>query len=439
MGRFYSDTLEEGVRLIYFQADPALFPQGVKLVEQAVVAGEPDAYYYLARCYAWEDGNVEGDERKAKELYKKGIALGSDLCVLGADRMGALNEEMKAVMVRSLRESYDAVLKMAEAGDPMAQYTVGLFYFWGDMLFRFQKPSKEEFDRCEKENALVALKWFCRSAEQGCIPAFRNAFNGMRGGINSIPKDPKEALRWAESVKDKVDMRDYYYSMVVEYQRLKDYGNANRWCRIGMEAGDSSCIVSLGLVYLEGDKGLPMDEKEALRLFGLAAENGNEYGYYNMGRCYYNGWGCAQDYRQAVEYFKKARDLGHTTADMFLSRCYYYGRGVQQDQLTAFRLAKALRDKEQDYPREILGLCYLNGIGTMPDYALARSLFEQAGTGYYASCIGLGDIYSKGLGVEEDIQKAVSYYENAASRGNAEASERMKQFKKTIFGKWKRR
>ena len=422
MGRFYSDTLEEGVRLIYFQADPALFPQGVKLVEQAVVAGEPDAYYYLARCYAWEDGNVEGDERKAKELYKKGIALGSDLCVLGADRMGALNEEMKAVMVRSLRESYDAVLKMAEAGDPMAQYTVGLFYFWGDMLFRFQKPSKEEFDRCEKENAQVALKWFCRSAEQGCIPAFRNAFNGMRGGINSIPKDPKEALRWAESVKDKVDMRDYYYSMVVEYQRLKDYGNANRWCRIGMEAGDSSCIVSLGLVYLEGDKGLPMDEKEALRLFGLAAENGNEYGYYNMGRCYYNGWGCAQDYRQAVEYFKKARDLG-----------------VQQDQLTAFRLAKALRDKEQDYPREILGLCYLNGIGTMPDYALARSLFEQAGTGYYASCIGLGDIYSKGLGVEEDIQKAVSYYENAASRGNAEASERMKQFKKTIFGKWKRR
>ena len=73
----------------------------------------------------------------------------------GADRMGALNEEMKAVMVRSLRESYDAVLKMAEAGDPMAQYTVGLFYFWGDMLFRFQKPSKEEFDRCEKENAQV--------------------------------------------------------------------------------------------------------------------------------------------------------------------------------------------------------------------------------------------------------------------------------------------
>ena len=141
MGRFYSDTLEEGVRLIYVQADPALFPRGVNLVEQAVEAGEPNAYYYLARCYAWGDGNVKEDERRAKELYKKGIALGSDLCVLGADRMNALNEEMRSVMVRSMRESYDAVLKMAEAGDPMSQYTVGLFYFWGDMLFRFQQPS----------------------------------------------------------------------------------------------------------------------------------------------------------------------------------------------------------------------------------------------------------------------------------------------------------
>ena len=110
MGRFYSDTLEEGVRLIYFQADPALFPRGVNLVEQAVEAGEPNAYYYLARCYAWGDGNVKEDERRAKELYKKGIALGSDLCVLGADRMNALNEEMRSVMVRSMRESYDAVL-----------------------------------------------------------------------------------------------------------------------------------------------------------------------------------------------------------------------------------------------------------------------------------------------------------------------------------------
>ncbi|MBS6953126.1 MAG: sel1 repeat family protein [Enterocloster asparagiformis] len=439
MGQFYSDVLEQGIRLLYFQADPALFSRGVELVEQAVEAGEPDACYYLSRCYAWEDGNVKEDDWKARRLLKEGIGLGSDLCVLGAVRMGALKGEVRAAMRRSLRDSFDAVMKMAEAGEPMAQYAVGLFYFWGDMLANFQLPAGEDPDRCRRENAAEALRWFRLSAEQGCVPAFRNAFNGVRGGLNSIPKDQKEALRWAESVKDKVDMRDYRYSMVKEYQELKDYENANRWCRLGVENGDTSCMVSMGVVYLEGDQGLPMDQKEALRLFGLAAEGGNEYGYYNMGRCYYNGWGCSQDYRRAFELFSRASSMGHPTADTFLSRCYYYGRGVQEDQAAAFRLAKAQKDRGRTYPGEILGLCYLYGRGTAPDYAMAKKLLEEAGTDYYAVCIGLGDIYSQGLGVAVDLGRAVSYYQNAASRGNAEAGERMKQFKKTFFGKWKHR
>ena len=95
------------------------------------------------------------------------------------------------------------------------------------MLFRFQQPSPEDYARCEQENAQEALKWFRISAEQGCVPAFRNAFNGVRGGLNSIPKDPKEALRWAESVKDKVDMRDYYYS-TVSYTHLDVYKRQRR-------------------------------------------------------------------------------------------------------------------------------------------------------------------------------------------------------------------
>lgn len=51
MGHFYSDTLARGLRYIYYQSDPARYPQGVKLLEEAVAAGEAAAYYYLARCY----------------------------------------------------------------------------------------------------------------------------------------------------------------------------------------------------------------------------------------------------------------------------------------------------------------------------------------------------------------------------------------------------
>ena len=141
MGKFYSDTLEEAIKLIYFQSNPARYPEGVKLLEKAVADGEADAYYFLARCYAWEDGDVPEDELKARQLSRDGIAKGSDLCVLGADRMNALQGDVQAAMKKPLRESFDVVLKKAEEGEPMAQYAVGLFYFWGDMLVDIQQPA----------------------------------------------------------------------------------------------------------------------------------------------------------------------------------------------------------------------------------------------------------------------------------------------------------
>ena len=87
MENYYSDTLREGLRLLYFQADQSRFPEGVRLLEEAVANEEPHAFYFLARCYGWGDGNVKENDKKARQLSKRGIELGSDLCVLGADRM----------------------------------------------------------------------------------------------------------------------------------------------------------------------------------------------------------------------------------------------------------------------------------------------------------------------------------------------------------------
>ena len=41
MERYYSDILCQGLRLIYFQADPSGFAEGVQLLEKAVALDEP--------------------------------------------------------------------------------------------------------------------------------------------------------------------------------------------------------------------------------------------------------------------------------------------------------------------------------------------------------------------------------------------------------------
>ena len=46
-------------------------------------------------------------------------------------------------MTGTLQDAFDSVLEMANDGEPMAQYAIGLFYFWGDMFLNFQKPLKD--------------------------------------------------------------------------------------------------------------------------------------------------------------------------------------------------------------------------------------------------------------------------------------------------------
>ncbi len=440
MEQYYSDTLCKALRLLYFQADSSQFPEGVQLLEQAVAAEEPDAFYFLARCCGWGDGNVTVNEKRAKKLSKRGIELGSDLCVLGADRMDVLKGDIKNAMTKTLKESFDSVLSMAKAGEPMAQYAIGLFYFWGDMLLNFQKPSQADFAKCERENALEALTWFRRSAEQGCIPAFRNAFNSVRGGVNGVPKDLEEALRWVETMDGKVDMRDYYHSIVLEYQDLKRHADAIRWCEKGVRDGVSVCMVDLGLVYLYGDRGAKEDDAKALDYFLMAAKSGDEYGSYNAGRCYYYGWGCTKDYNEAFRCFEAAVRGGHESSRWYLARCYFWGQGTEVNYEASVKMMSILINKQLNYPKELMGYCCLYGKGTGTDMIRGKRLLEEAAQADNGQAwMFLGDMYDQGVGVPENIPTAVSCYQKAADKKIAGSTEALGRYKKTLFGKWKRR
>lgn len=440
MNRYYSDTLCKGLHLLYFQADPSKFAEGVRLLQKAVEAEEAHAFYFLTRCYGWGDGNVKEDNRKAKQLSKRGIELGSSLCVLGAERMDILKGDILDAMTGTLQDAFDSVLEMANDGEPMAQYAVGLFYFWGDMFLNFQKPLKENFSKCEQENAAEALKWFRRSAELGCIPSFRNAFNSVRNGVNGVIKNPVEALRWAETMNGRVDMRDYYHSFVLEYQKLERYADAIRWCEKGVRENDAVCAVDLGMVYLSGNKGAPEDDKKALQLFLMAAQAGEEYGYYNAGRCYYNGWGCTRDYNEAFRCFEQAFHGGHPSVGWFLAQCYFWGHGVAPNYEMAVRMMNGLIREKRDYPKELMGYCCLYGKGTGTDMVRGKRLLEEAAqAGNGQAWMFLGDMYDKAVGVPEDIPMAVSCYQKASDKKTVGASEALGRYKKTLLGKWKRR
>ena len=64
-------------------------------------------------------------------------------------------------------------------------------------------------------------------------------------------------------------------------------------------------------------------------IFKTSRGYGDEYGAYNIGRCYYNGWGCEKDYHEAFAWFERADKGGHPTSKSFLAQCYFWGRGTE--------------------------------------------------------------------------------------------------------------
>lgn len=445
MDKFYSEELEQGIRLLYFQTDTEEYAEGVKLIEQAAANDEADAYYFLARCYAWGDGNVPDDEEKAIQLSKTGIKLGSDLCVLGAKRFDGLHGELEEAMHHSLADSFEAVKKRAKEGDVMAQYAVGLFYYWQDVSVLQKPETQEEYDHNEVMNGNESHKWFRMAARSGCIPAYQNVYRSLANGGNGILKDIAAAVAFAEEVKDFVQISgENCYDVSYDYGELKKYEQQRIWAERGAADGNASCFNSLGIIYLNG-YGTPEDDAKAYQNFCEADARGNKFGSYNVGRCHYNGWGVPKSPDKAFEFFLKGAKQDHAGSLEYVARYYFEGEyAVPQDFLKCREWSEKALAQGKVSVKYYLGYCYLNGVGgCTQNYPLAHRYLADCsstrnhnqGNAYRA----LGEIHEKALGVPVNVNKAVYYYEKASHHGCEKAKEDLKHFRKNMFGKWKRK
>ncbi|KRW99032.1 hypothetical protein PPERSA_11633 [Pseudocohnilembus persalinus] len=116
-----------------------------------------------------------------------------------------------------------------------------------------------------------------------------------------------------------------------------------------------------------------------------------------------------------------------------LGQQYYFGiGGLKQDYNKAFKIFKELQQTHQNIPvfqqksilyaKQMLAEMYLKGQGTAVNYHEARKLFSQIQNQLPDGVAqnGLGYMYYHGLGVEQDIEKGINYFLDAARKGNDE-------------------
>jgi TPR repeat protein len=185
---------------------------------------------------------------------------------------------------------------------------------------------------------------------------------------------------------------------------------------------------ALGRCYVAGF-GVAEDEARGLALGRESEAAGSCFGQFVVGVCYDNGCGgVAQDYAEAVRLYSLAAAQGDARAQFNLGYMFKKGEGVAQDYAEAVRLYSLAALQGHARAQVNLGNMFKKGEGVAQDYAEAVRLYSLAAAqGDAGAQFNLGLMFYYGRGVAQDRAEAVRWYRLAAAQGNADATAALKR------------
>lgn len=416
MGKYFTDKVEEGIRLVWFQFDKETIHKGFRLLEEAAQEGNADGMCFLARCYmgggyVWDGAGLPEDKEKAVAYLKESVLLGSAAGVLCAMRCGLLTPFIRRKMPLTLPEARDIILEKAEAGEPFCQYLIGNTYFGGDIAEIEQWDIDKDYPTEESYYAFVypkAAQWFERALEGGMFDAYRNLFRIYTEEEGGFPANRERLFEWTKYGAEHgcPELMNRY---AIELNRKGQLQESFYWYKKAADAGDLAACYNIAEGYEYG-KGVEKDLQKAFAYYMKSARGGDGDACCKIGYFYYSGVGIEADDAKAVYWLEKGREAGTYRCYPPLAICYQYGTGVQQDLDYAFELLSKAEEYTQTYSLELNSLLWH----------------------------GLGRAYGFGLGVKEDIKRGVMYFQKALEAGDETAEENLACFRKNLFGKWKR-
>lgn len=178
--------------------------------------------------------------------------------------------------------AFEMYKKAANAGLPVAQFNVGLFFEKGKVV---------------SLNQTEAIKWFRKAAEQNYPPA-----QAKMGYLTVMGRGVK-----------------------------KDYSRALKWYQQAAEHGEIGAYSHIGLFYDKG-LGIKKDPNRAVQYYILGAEKGDSEAQLFLADCYAKASGIPYDAHRALYWYKESAKNGNITAMKVLSGIYKLGQlGVQKN------------------------------------------------------------------------------------------------------------
>jgi len=223
-----------------------------------------------------------------------------------------------------------------------------------------------------------------------------------RGKIKAMAEDKNNALAWYLLSLEKND--------VAALQKAVDGGN--------VQALNAYGTLLINEAVSGGDTNATAMLNRAFECYKQAAARRDANGYYNLGMCYMQGYGCTQDAGRAFQCFRAAAEDGHPEAINNIGGFYRDGIVVEINAATSVRWFQKSADLGNPYGQLNYALALQRGEGVKPDAEKAAALFKTASdAGLPEAMTAYGMCLFNGQGVDRDTKAAFKWFEKGAELG----------------------
>ena len=214
-----------------------------------------------------------------------------------------------------------------------------------------------------------------------------------------------------------------FYQLGTNYLDEENYEEAVKHLSKAAELGCPKSQNDLGWCYANG-LGVAQNNPTARKWLLKAAEQGFELAQMNLAIFYDHFF----QYKEAVKWFEKAAELGSDCAQLCLGLYYEYGAGVREDFSKAAYWYEKSANQGNVASMYNLGILYCHGTHTdaeslkMIDYKVALEWFHKAeALGCLDSQYMLGVCYFHGWGVRKNQKTANKWFQKAADQGHEDS------------------
>lgn len=294
-----------------------------------------DKLYYRIGQMNLTGTGTEKDLSKAKEYFEKAAALDNADALYGLGRLH-LNKDF---VERDTQKALDYLITAAQKGHSYAQYTLGKLFLKGEIV---------------KQNVDYALRWLEEAVRQDNTDA--QCLLGkvlLQGEVIEQDADRattllKKAVESGSSYAAYLLGKAYLDGTVL----LRDIPEAIRLLTESADKRFTPAEYLLGKLLYRGEV-IPQNIGKALFYLERAAEKEQPYAAYLAGKIFLTE-DTVKDVPKAIRLLKIAAQYGNDFAEYQLGKLYLYGKDVQQDYTEAIRWLTASAEHGNQYAEQLL-------------------------------------------------------------------------------------